>query len=44
MTDILLILIVIELAAIWLQRGRIGKLLNEWVERKLVERAKRRKK
>jgi len=43
MTDILLIIIIVELAAIWLQYGRIGKLLNEWVERKLVERAKKRK-
>lgn len=43
MTEILLIIIIIELAAIWLQRGRAGKVLNEWIERKLVERAKRRK-
>lgn len=43
MTDILLIIIIVELAAIWLQYGRVGKLLNKWVERKLVERAKKRK-
>jgi hypothetical protein len=43
MTEILLVIIIIELAAIWLQYGRIGKLLNEWIERKLIERAKKRK-
>jgi len=43
-TNILLIIIVIELAALWLQHGRVGKLLNERVDRWLMKRAQKRRK
>ena len=44
MTNILLIIIIIELAALWLQHGRVGKLLNERVDRWLIKRAQKRRK
>ena len=47
MANLLLIIIIIELAAIWLQRGRFGKELNEriesWMVRTARARAQRRK-
>lgn len=42
MTDILLIIIIIELAAIWLQRGRFGKELNERIESWMIRTARAR--
>ena len=44
MTDILLIIIIIELAALWLQHGRVGKLLNEHIDKWLMKQAQKGRK
>ena len=43
MTNLLLI-IIIELAAIWLQRGRFGKELNEHIDKWLMKQAQKGRK